>query len=71
MSENKAYYKRRILEVIMRVPIMCLFASVFSIIFIQLVLDLNLNDLLVQVTAANYGVYINVFTVKLIVYFFM
>uniref|UniRef100_A0A673JRZ7 Endosomal/lysosomal proton channel TMEM175 n=1 Tax=Sinocyclocheilus rhinocerous TaxID=307959 RepID=A0A673JRZ7_9TELE len=35
MSENQAYYKRRILEVIMRVPIMCLFASVFSAIFIQ------------------------------------
>uniref|UniRef100_A0A8C2DFQ4 Endosomal/lysosomal proton channel TMEM175 n=2 Tax=Cyprinus carpio TaxID=7962 RepID=A0A8C2DFQ4_CYPCA len=35
MPENQAYYKRRILEVIMRVPIMCLFASVFSVIFIQ------------------------------------
>ncbi|XP_018960159.2 endosomal/lysosomal potassium channel TMEM175-like isoform X1 [Cyprinus carpio] len=36
MSENQAYYKRRILEVIMRVPIMCLFASIFSFIYIQL-----------------------------------
>uniref|UniRef100_A0A672PA55 Endosomal/lysosomal proton channel TMEM175 n=1 Tax=Sinocyclocheilus grahami TaxID=75366 RepID=A0A672PA55_SINGR len=36
MSENQAYYKRRILEVIMRVPIMCLFASIFSFIFIPL-----------------------------------
>ncbi|XP_026066897.1 endosomal/lysosomal potassium channel TMEM175-like [Carassius auratus] len=35
MSENQAYYKRRILEIIMRVPIMCLFASVFSVILIQ------------------------------------
>ncbi len=59
MSENQAYYKRRILEVIMRVPIMCLFASVVAIIFIQLVLDLNWNDLLVQAAAANYSVYIN------------
>uniref|UniRef100_A0A672P3E4 Endosomal/lysosomal proton channel TMEM175 n=1 Tax=Sinocyclocheilus grahami TaxID=75366 RepID=A0A672P3E4_SINGR len=39
MSENQAYYKRRILEVIMRVPIMCLFASIFSFIFIPLVQD--------------------------------
>lgn len=74
MSENQAYYKRRILEVIMRVPIMCLFASVFSIIFIEVVRDLNVNDLLVQSLADNYSVYINptkVFTVKFIVYFIM
>ncbi|XP_052448435.1 endosomal/lysosomal potassium channel TMEM175 isoform X1 [Carassius gibelio] len=36
MSGNQAYYKRHILEVIMRVPIMCLFASIFSFIYIQL-----------------------------------
>uniref|UniRef100_A0A672P3J2 Endosomal/lysosomal proton channel TMEM175 n=1 Tax=Sinocyclocheilus grahami TaxID=75366 RepID=A0A672P3J2_SINGR len=31
MSENQAYYKRRILEVIMRVPIMCLFMYSFCL----------------------------------------
>lgn len=36
MSENHAYYRRHILEVIMRVPIMCVFASIFSFIFLQL-----------------------------------
>ncbi|KAG9261702.1 endosomal/lysosomal potassium channel TMEM175 [Astyanax mexicanus] len=36
MSENQAYYRRHVLEVIMRVPIMCVFASIFSIIFLQL-----------------------------------
>uniref|UniRef100_UPI003D6F8DD9 endosomal/lysosomal proton channel TMEM175 n=1 Tax=Danio rerio TaxID=7955 RepID=UPI003D6F8DD9 len=36
MSENQAYYKQHILKVIMRVPIMCLFASIFSFIFFQL-----------------------------------
>ncbi|ROL44876.1 Endosomal/lysomomal potassium channel TMEM175 [Anabarilius grahami] len=36
MSENQAYYKQHILKVIMKVPIMCLFASIFSVIFFQL-----------------------------------
>ncbi|XP_057210508.1 endosomal/lysosomal proton channel TMEM175 [Triplophysa rosa] len=36
MSENPAYYKHHILKVIMKVPIMCLFAIVFSFIFFQL-----------------------------------
>uniref|UniRef100_A0A3B5B661 Endosomal/lysosomal proton channel TMEM175 n=1 Tax=Stegastes partitus TaxID=144197 RepID=A0A3B5B661_9TELE len=36
ISENQTYYKHHILKVIMRVPIMCLFASIFSFIFFQL-----------------------------------
>ncbi|KAM6930663.1 endosomal/lysosomal proton channel TMEM175 [Xenentodon cancila] len=36
ISENQTYYKRHILKVIMRVPIMCFFASIFSFIFFQL-----------------------------------
>ncbi|XP_051952602.1 endosomal/lysosomal potassium channel TMEM175 [Xyrauchen texanus] len=36
MSQNQAYYKQNILKVIMRVPIMCFFASIFSFIFFQL-----------------------------------
>ncbi|XP_051552524.1 endosomal/lysosomal proton channel TMEM175 [Myxocyprinus asiaticus] len=36
MSQNQAYYKQHILKVIMRVPIMCFFASIFSLIFFQL-----------------------------------
>ncbi|KAF7656128.1 hypothetical protein LDENG_00046020 [Lucifuga dentata] len=36
ISENQSFYKRHILKVIMRVPIMCLFASIFSFIFFQL-----------------------------------
>ncbi|XP_041643397.1 endosomal/lysosomal potassium channel TMEM175 [Cheilinus undulatus] len=36
ISENQAFYKEHILKVIMRVPLMCLIASVFSFIFFQL-----------------------------------
>ncbi|XP_055055900.2 endosomal/lysosomal proton channel TMEM175 [Misgurnus anguillicaudatus] len=36
MSENPAYYKQHILKVIMKVPIMCIFAIIFSFIFFQL-----------------------------------
>ncbi|XP_061586668.1 endosomal/lysosomal proton channel TMEM175 [Cololabis saira] len=36
ISENRTYYKRHILKVIMRVPVMCFFASIFSFIFFQL-----------------------------------
>ncbi|XP_056149367.1 endosomal/lysosomal proton channel TMEM175 [Lampris incognitus] len=36
ISENQTFYKHHILKVIMRVPIMCLFASIFSFIFFQL-----------------------------------
>lgn len=36
VSENQLYYKQHILKVIMRVPIMCFFASIFSFIFFQL-----------------------------------
>ncbi|XP_008415970.1 endosomal/lysosomal proton channel TMEM175 [Poecilia reticulata] len=36
ISENLTYYKHHILKVIMRVPIMCFFASIFSFIFFQL-----------------------------------
>lgn len=37
ISENQTFYKHHILKVIMRVPLMCLFASIFSFIFFQLV----------------------------------
>uniref|UniRef100_A0A1A8ER47 Endosomal/lysosomal proton channel TMEM175 n=1 Tax=Nothobranchius korthausae TaxID=1143690 RepID=A0A1A8ER47_9TELE len=36
ISENRAFYKHHILKVIMRVPIMCFLASIFSFIFFQL-----------------------------------
>ncbi|XP_019960643.1 endosomal/lysosomal proton channel TMEM175 isoform X1 [Paralichthys olivaceus] len=36
ISENQTFYKHHILKVIMRVPLMCLFASIFSVIFFQL-----------------------------------
>ncbi|XP_028851327.1 endosomal/lysosomal proton channel TMEM175 isoform X3 [Denticeps clupeoides] len=36
ISENQAFYKRHILKVIMRVPVVCLFASIFSFVFFQL-----------------------------------
>ncbi|XP_062237315.1 endosomal/lysosomal proton channel TMEM175 isoform X2 [Platichthys flesus] len=36
ISENRTFYKHHILKVIMRVPLMCLFASIFSVIFFQL-----------------------------------
>ncbi|XP_028313272.1 endosomal/lysosomal proton channel TMEM175 isoform X1 [Gouania willdenowi] len=36
ISENQTVYKHHLLKVIMRVPIMCFFASVFSFIFFQL-----------------------------------
>lgn len=36
ISENQAFYKEHILKVIMRVPLMCLIASIFSFIFFQL-----------------------------------
>ncbi|XP_019907717.2 endosomal/lysosomal potassium channel TMEM175 isoform X4 [Esox lucius] len=36
VSENQVFYKHHILKVIMRVPIMCFFASIFSLIFFQL-----------------------------------
>ncbi|XP_062418181.1 endosomal/lysosomal proton channel TMEM175 [Pungitius pungitius] len=36
ISENRTFYKHHILKVIMRVPIMCFLASVFSFIFFQL-----------------------------------
>ncbi|TMS03834.1 Endosomal/lysosomal potassium channel TMEM175 [Larimichthys crocea] len=36
ISENQAFYKHHILKVIMRVPLMCFFASIFSFIFFQL-----------------------------------
>ncbi|XP_076127206.1 endosomal/lysosomal proton channel TMEM175 [Alosa pseudoharengus] len=36
ISQDQAYFKHHILKVIMRVPIMCLFASIFSFIFFQL-----------------------------------
>lgn len=36
VSENHGFYKQHILKVIMRVPIMCFFASIFSFIFFQL-----------------------------------
>lgn len=42
LSENQAYYRRHILEVIMKVPIMCFFAGIFSFIFFQLVSVTNL-----------------------------
>lgn len=39
ISENQTFYKRNILKVIMRVPLMCFIASVFSFILFQLVGD--------------------------------
>lgn len=36
-SENQTFYKHHILKVIMRVPLMCFIASIFSFIFFQLV----------------------------------
>ncbi|XP_076856924.1 endosomal/lysosomal proton channel TMEM175 isoform X2 [Brachyhypopomus gauderio] len=36
MSDNQAFYRHHILKVIMRVPIICFFASIFSFIFFQL-----------------------------------
>ncbi|XP_060927306.1 endosomal/lysosomal proton channel TMEM175 [Limanda limanda] len=36
ISENRTFFKHHILKVIMRVPLMCLFASIFSVIFFQL-----------------------------------
>lgn len=39
ISENQTFYKHHILKVIMRVPLMCFIASVFSFIFFQLVGD--------------------------------
>uniref|UniRef100_A0A3Q3BQF0 Endosomal/lysosomal proton channel TMEM175 n=1 Tax=Haplochromis burtoni TaxID=8153 RepID=A0A3Q3BQF0_HAPBU len=36
ISENQTFYKHHILKVIMKVPIMCFFASIFSFIFFQL-----------------------------------
>ncbi|CAJ1069749.1 endosomal/lysosomal potassium channel TMEM175 [Xyrichtys novacula] len=36
ISENQTFYKEHILKVIMRVPLMCLFASIVSFIFFQL-----------------------------------
>ncbi|XP_071208184.1 endosomal/lysosomal proton channel TMEM175 isoform X2 [Salvelinus alpinus] len=36
VSENQVFYKHHILKVIMRVPIMCFFASIFSFIFFQI-----------------------------------
>ncbi|KAM6945232.1 endosomal/lysosomal proton channel TMEM175 [Lycodopsis pacificus] len=36
ISENQNFYKHHILKVIMRVPLMCFFASIFSFIFFQL-----------------------------------
>ncbi|KAM3868098.1 endosomal/lysosomal proton channel TMEM175 [Diretmus argenteus] len=36
ISENQTFYKHHILKVIMRVPIMCFLASIFSFIFFQL-----------------------------------
>ncbi|XP_076023502.1 endosomal/lysosomal proton channel TMEM175 [Genypterus blacodes] len=36
ISKNQTFYKHHILKVIMRVPIMCLLASIFSFIFFQL-----------------------------------
>ncbi|XP_064882968.1 endosomal/lysosomal proton channel TMEM175 isoform X3 [Oncorhynchus nerka] len=36
VSENQVFYKHHILKVIMRVPIMCFFASIFSFIFFQM-----------------------------------
>ncbi|XP_062307840.1 endosomal/lysosomal proton channel TMEM175 [Osmerus eperlanus] len=36
ISENQVFYKHHILKVIMRVPIMCFFASILSFIFFQL-----------------------------------
>ncbi|KAM9393461.1 endosomal/lysosomal proton channel TMEM175 isoform 1-T1 [Pholidichthys leucotaenia] len=36
ISESQTFYKHHILKVIMRVPIMCFFASIFSFIFFQL-----------------------------------
>lgn len=37
VSENQAFYKQHILKVIMRVPLICFIASIFSFIFFQLV----------------------------------
>lgn len=37
ISENQNFYRSHILKVIMRVPIMCFFAIIFSFIFFQLV----------------------------------
>lgn len=36
-SENQTFYKHHILKVIMRVPLMCFIAGIFSFIFFQLV----------------------------------
>uniref|UniRef100_A0A3Q3EAM2 Endosomal/lysosomal proton channel TMEM175 n=1 Tax=Labrus bergylta TaxID=56723 RepID=A0A3Q3EAM2_9LABR len=36
ISENQTFYKEHILKVIMRVPLMCFIASIFSFIFFQL-----------------------------------
>uniref|UniRef100_A0A3Q4BHM7 Endosomal/lysosomal proton channel TMEM175 n=1 Tax=Mola mola TaxID=94237 RepID=A0A3Q4BHM7_MOLML len=36
ISENQTFYKHHILKVIMRVPLMCFLASIFSFIFFQL-----------------------------------
>lgn len=43
ISENQSFYKQHILKVIMRVPIMCFFASIFSFIFFQLVSNIVLS----------------------------
>lgn len=40
ISENQTFYKHHILKVIMRVPLMCFFASISSFIFFQLVGDI-------------------------------
>lgn len=37
ISENQTFYKHHILEVIMRVPLMCFFATIFFFIFYPLV----------------------------------
>nr|XP_061787051.1 endosomal/lysosomal proton channel TMEM175-like isoform X8 [Nerophis lumbriciformis] len=35
-SENRTFYKHHILKVLLRVPLMCLFASIFSLVLFQL-----------------------------------
>lgn len=42
ISENQNFYRSHILKVIMRVPIMCFFAIIFSFIFFQLVGGANM-----------------------------
>lgn len=37
MSENRTFYRRHILKVIMRVPLMCFLASIASMVVFQLV----------------------------------